>query len=88
MVFECAKCGTVYDDLDRTTVCPHELLMSMDDLRQKDLGLSLVGKRVKFHGDLPQPPDGYEIMSVGWNGMVGLRGMVGEFAPHLFEVVG
>ena len=33
-------------------------------------------------------PTGMLVRSVAWNGMVDLEGMVGQFAPDLFVVVG
>jgi hypothetical protein len=72
----------VYDDADRTTICPHPLIMPADDLEQKKAGLALIGHAVCFAHE----PDGpiYHIQAVSWDGMVTLREMAGEFAPHLF----
>lgn len=43
---------------------------------------SLIGKQVCFAYQ-PKGPS-HRVQSVGWNGMVTLADMVGEFAPHLF----
>jgi hypothetical protein len=79
---ECRDCHQKYDDADRSTICPHPLLMPRKDLEQKKLGLSLLGRPVRFAhmpGNAPM-----RVQSVNWNGMVTVEGMVGEFAPHLF----
>jgi hypothetical protein len=82
MFRRCNDCGTDYDDADRLTFCPHDLIMDADDLAQKKLGLSLIGKPICF-AHQPQGPV-HRVRSVSWNGMVTLADMVGEFAPHLF----
>ena len=85
MRVKCEKCGQTYDDLNRWTICPHEKLMSDDDAKQKDLGLSLIGKDVWFaHLQSGKP---HRVQSVGYNGLVTITDMVGEFAPHIFVVV-
>lgn len=82
MLVDCKDCGTEFDDAARLTFCPHELIMPADDLEQKKLGLSLIGKPIRFAHE----PDGpnRSVQAIGWNGMVTLQGMAGEFAPHLF----
>jgi hypothetical protein len=58
--------------------------MPIADLAQKDAGLALLGKYVRFaHRQFDGPR---RVTGVGWNGMVMLDGMSGEFAPHLFIV--
>jgi hypothetical protein len=84
MVVTCSKCNLRYDDARRLTYCPHSKLMSDDDMKQKIAGLALIGKFVCFRHMLDGPA--YRVQSVGWNGMVSLEGMTGEFAPHLFVV--
>ena len=83
MFVRCQTCKQRYDDAQRLTYCPHDKLMSDEDLAQKDAGLALLGKKVCFR----HMPDGpaYLVQSCGWNGMVSLAGMSGEFAPHLFR---
>jgi hypothetical protein len=78
----CEWCGAIYDDADSLTFCPHAPIMAAEDLARKDAGLALLGRRVRF----AHQPDGpaHEIVAVGWNGMVALRDLTGEFAPHLF----
>lgn len=84
MMVTCADCNLSYDDADRSTICPHDLIMPIDDLVQKKLALDLCEKDICF----AHQPDGpmHRIQSVNWNGMVTLHDMVGQFAPHLFVV--
>ncbi len=84
MTVRCETCKFQYDDAVCDTGCPHERFLSVNDARQKDLGISLLGKTVAFH-HMPESP--MRISSVGWNGMVTVDGMAGEFAPSLFRVV-
>ena len=84
---QCEECGKHYDDADRSTICPHNLIMPAEDLAQKKLGIAIFGKRVRF-AHMPDDTQGRRVISMGWNGMVTLEGMSGEFAPHLFVVVG
>lgn len=82
MRVKCHDCGATYHDEDRLTYCPHEPIMAADDLEQKKAGLDLLGRDICF----AHQPDGpaHRVQSVGWNGMVTLADMAGEFAPHLF----
>jgi hypothetical protein len=84
MMVPCKTCSTIYDDADRSTICPHGLIMAADDLAQKKAGLALCERDICF----AHQPDGptHRIQSVNWNGMVTLHDMVGEFAPHLFVI--
>lgn len=84
MIVQCEDCGISFDDATRDTGCPHEQFMSDDDLKQKDLGILLLGRDICF----AHQPNGpvHRIQSVGWNGMVTLHDMAGEFAPHLFVI--
>ena len=84
MIRTCELCDRQFDDARQLTFCPHAKLMSDADMDQKILGLSLIGKTLTFNHE----PDGPErrVSSVGWNGMVSINGMDGEFAPHLFRV--
>ncbi len=82
MKTRCTDCGETYDDADRTTICPHELIMPAADLVQKKAGLALIGKDIRF-AHQPEGPT-HRVQAVGWNGMVKLADMSGEFAPHLF----
>jgi len=83
MNVKCKTCGTRYDDADRSTLCPHLLIMSAEDREQKKVALSLLGKDVYF---AHRPEEIYRVQAVSYNGMVSISGMVGEFAPHLFKV--
>jgi hypothetical protein len=81
----CPTCKTEYDDAERLTYCPHDLLYPPEILKQKDLALSLVGKRVRFRHQTD-----YEarfVTTVLHDGMIVVEGLTGEFAPHLFVVV-
>ena len=83
----CNTCGHRYDDAECLTLCPHELLMSRELLALKDKALSLLGKPLRF---VHQQESGeiYRIQSVGWDGMVTLDLLPGEFAASLFVAVG
>lgn len=82
MDINCPKRAATFDDAERTTICPHPLIMPADDLARKKVALDLIGKDLHFAHE----PDGpvRRVMAVGRNGMVTLHGMAGEFAPHLF----
>lgn len=84
MMTSCVKCFVTYDDGERSTVCPHDRFMSANDLEQKKLGLALIGKDVCFAHQSDGPA--HHVQAIGWNGMVTLADMTGEFAPHLFVV--
>jgi hypothetical protein len=89
IISKCQKCGLKYDDADRSTICPHELIMPIEDLERKKLAITLAEKPLRFHGpDILGSPfvAPLFISSISWNGMVTLRGLenYGEFAPHLF----
>lgn len=83
MIIVCNECQERFDDADRLTYCPHDLIMSREDLEQKKLALSLFEKDITFV-HMPEEP-ARRIQSISWNGMVTVSGMVGEFAPHLFK---
>ena len=80
----CHDCSTIYDDADRSTICPHNLIMPPADLLQKKLALELCDHDICF----AHQPEGsiHRIQSIEWNGMVTLHDMVGQFAPHLFVI--
>lgn len=82
MIIKCEQCGVAFDDADRSTICPHAMIMPADDLAQKKAGIALIDRDICF----AHQPNGpvRRVQSVGWNGMVTLRDMAGEFAPHLF----
>jgi len=84
MTIRCKICQLQFDDTECDTTCPHEQFLSVKNQRQKDLAVSLIGKRVAFH-HMPNSP--VRITGVGWTGMVTVDGMSGEFAPSLFRVV-
>jgi hypothetical protein len=77
----CAACGTAFDDADQSTLCPHRLIMAPEDLERKKAALAMP-RRVCF-AHMPRGPV-LHVTAIGWNGMVRLAEMVGEFAPHLF----
>jgi hypothetical protein len=82
MMVACKECSTIYNDADRSTICPHDWIMPPIDLMQKKLALELIDHDICF----AHQPDGstHRIQSITWNGMVTLHDMVGQFAPHLF----
>jgi hypothetical protein len=86
MIVRCSSCNTYFDDALRLTYCPHRKLMSDDDMAQKIAGLALVGKKVVFNHQ-PDDADPSRVTSCGWNGMVSIDTLPGEFAPHLFRVI-
>lgn len=81
----CAQCREYFDDADRSTICPHDLLMPQDLLDQKKLGLALLGRQVRFNHMTSGRT--MRVESVQWDGMITVEGLVGLFAPHLFTVV-
>lgn len=87
MKVTCIKCRKTFDDATFSTVCPHVAIMPAEDLERKKLALSLVEKPLRFH-HMPEDSKPLYIQSVSFNGMVEIRGMAGEFAPHLFAVIG
>lgn len=82
MLVRCGECGTDYDDSERFTFCPHDFLMPAADMDQKKAGLALLGKQIVFAHQPGGPA--HRVRSVGWNGMITITDMVGEFAPHMF----
>ncbi len=81
----CGDCGIEYDDAERNTLCPHPLIMPREDLDRKIAALKLYAKGggIRFAHQQATGPD-YRVQHITWNGFVGLEGMSGEFAPHLF----
>ncbi len=84
MITYCKFCDVNYDDAKCTTICPHEQFISDKLAAQKDLAFSLIDKDLYFAHR--REGDTFRIQSIGHDGMVELRGMVGQFAPHLFVV--
>lgn len=84
MDLRCEHCGTIYDDAERLTYCPHENIMAAADMERKKAALALIGRRVCFAHE-PQGPS-HGVAAIAWDGMITLDDMVGEFAPHLFVV--
>ena len=84
MMTKCPNCGADYDDADRITICPHDLIMPAADLEQKNAALALMERDICFAHEPSGPV--HRVQYVTWGGMVGLHGMAGEFAPHLFVV--
>lgn len=85
MVRTCQECGKEYDDARHYTFCPHDRVMSEEALDRKIAGLKLIGKRIAFAHDTTET---YRVLAVSWDGMVTIEGMAGEFAPHLFVIIG
>lgn len=82
----CSECMKRYDDAERSTICPHELIMPAEDLKRKDLALEIIGKYVQFLHESPGSGPRFFVQSCNFIGMVTLEGMVGEFPPHLFRL--
>jgi hypothetical protein len=80
----CADCKEQYDDVDATTICPHEPLRSPEMKAQWESGKRLLGNRVRFH-HWPAG-SGVNCTTLHFEGMVEIEGQVGLFAPHLFVI--
>jgi hypothetical protein len=79
----CDFCRKSYDDAISNTICPHPRFISQQDAKQKDLAFSLVAKDLQFNHTKDGAP--LHIQSINSCGMVTLRELPGEFAPHLFK---
>lgn len=84
MLITCEKCQLPFDDAVCWTVCPHERFISPENAAQKDAGMKLLGKRVRFAH--MKEAAGF-VNSMGHDGMVTLETLSGEFAPHVFVVM-
>jgi hypothetical protein len=82
MIVKCESCLATYDDADRLTYCPHDMIMAADDLEQKKTALALLEHDICF-AHMPDGPT-HRVQTIGWNGMVTLHDMAGEFSPHFF----
>ncbi len=82
---QCPDCTHIYDDAERSTICPHGRFRSTEDQRQHDAAYALVGKDIRF----ADQPSGkvYRVQAIGHDGMVWLAGMAGKFKPSQFVVV-
>jgi hypothetical protein len=80
----CPKCSVRYDDADCDTICPHPRLRSLEMEKNWKLGYALLGKTVRFN-HMP-PGSGSHCNMLTFEGMVGIEGFPGEFAPHLFQI--
>lgn len=86
MLVICADCKRPYDDAVRWTFCPHERFLTQLQAEQKDLAITLLGKRVRF---LHEPQgESYRVTRVGMDGLVSLEGLIGYFSPRLFVLAG
>lgn len=81
----CPACHMRYDDAERSTICPHEMLMTRRDLLRKDAAIALMGENIRFK----HMPDSEitRVTTITWNGMVYVDGLSGIFDPSLFEVI-
>lgn len=84
MITICSTCHLRYDDALCWTICPHERFISDEDAARKDLACSLFGKKLRFNH---MASGALEVQAIDYKGMVTIKGMSGEFAPHLFKVV-
>jgi hypothetical protein len=81
----CEDCGCHYDDGVMLTRCPHQRFLTNEQAAQKDLAISLLGKRLNWRG-IPGP-EPFTINAISQTGMVEVSGFTGLFAPNLFVVV-
>jgi hypothetical protein len=58
--------------------------MPRPDLDRKKQAISLMGKSVRFNHET----EPIRIQAITWNGYICIEGIPGEFAPHLFTVIG
>lgn len=82
---ECGLCATKYDDAERSTICPHLLIMPREDLDRKIAALALAehGGWVRWahlgtHGEDAL----MRVESISWNGMLTLAGVPGQYDPR------
>jgi hypothetical protein len=83
MTRNCERCAAAYDDVRRSTICPHEELLPPELMEQKIRACELIGRKVLF-AHLPAGAPPALVTTVHWNGMIELEGWTGQFAPHLF----
>jgi hypothetical protein len=79
------NCHAEYDDAERSTLCPHNLIMSREDLDRKILAITLAGKKVRFNHQ--SDIEARNVQVITFDGWVAVEGVTGLFAPHLFTVV-
>ncbi len=80
----CETCHATYDDARETTFCSHPFLRSMEMEAQFNLGLKLLGRKVRL-AHLPTGT-GKTCITLYHDGMVEIEGMAGRFAPHIFAI--
>lgn len=86
MKTECSRCTRVFDEDRCSAICPHEKFLTAEEVYRKHIALSLRGKRLRF---IHMPPGQMDtrVISVSYDGMVTIEGLLGLFAPHLFVEV-
>lgn len=81
----CEVCHQSYDDAQRLTYCPHDMLMSMADLARKDLAISLMGKSIRLRHEPASKAT--KVVEINWQGMIIVDGVRGLFDPTMFVVM-
>ena len=84
MTSDCSKCGAHYDDAERITICPHELIKPRWMMEQHNRAIHLLGRLVVFNNMLDGEP--MRVTSVNFEGMLTVDALPGEFAPHLVQL--
>lgn len=85
MIVVCDKCGLALNDAKRNTICPHPWIMSEESMLRKEKAITLLGRSVRR---IDQPDSKLTtVESVGFLGMVTLRGEEGTYSPFLFAIV-
>lgn len=83
MRVQCGDCSVIFDDAERSCVCPHPSLFASPEHRaRKLLALSLLETPLWWAHQRHGPP--LYVESMNHDGMVTIRGFSGEFHPSLF----
>jgi hypothetical protein len=78
----CKACQKHYDNVAQQTYCPHEILLTDEQLAQKEHALSLLGHHVWFSRSMGGIQ--YRVTAVRWDGMIMLNTLPWRFHPHHF----
>lgn len=84
MITKCLDCKREYNDATRSTICPHKQLLPDGDMARKDYSITILSQEVSFK----HQPNGpyHKVVSINFEGMVGLNDLEGWFSPDLFDV--
>jgi hypothetical protein len=83
------NCAIPYDDADRSTICPHDLIKSPEDSERHRVAFSLLHKPLRFRNQ-PWVLSGAKplyIQTIYFNGTISFHDHTGEYLPDLFEVI-